>query len=817
MFRLITAFCVLLIGTLANANELDPLRQNCIACHGGIKDGKKVVKGSFNITSVLKDGIQEKHAGDWVAMLDQIREKEMPPDDSKYTLSDSQRKAVAKAVYAKLDRGDIQERLLTPFEIANTSSKLFGLDLEIYDPFENLYFLENIDSSYPTVDSPSLMSSAYMREIESSLDLVLDRTVANGFSAISSLNKKYKDQTAFELRFVTTFTSDQRVPAIYQAYVHREPTVPHTKEARQALNDKEKESVLKQENRKVADAFWKHIRETENIDQILVRKRGATRLACKEYGVNLPAGRYRLTFSARMLNRELVKKVAEAEAKDSKKGVGSFRELHLSKAGLAIRHNGINNGRRGGLKANSKSGKLLHYFEIEDDIEKEYQCEFELTTPGQIEMDFVNGPIFERLNRLSLGSHNTKGYKRDAYPLPHIAINSKLLLKRMSGPAPYNSYQLTAGEPAAALKQKLNQLLSELSLADRAAELLAVYDRLDKSLTPEQKYVETLKWISMSQEQLYIRFDRNAPTARARFVSYSLLKKHPDASFKADYTQFQAGQITAQDFTDKIIKRPGFKDFLTIFAKYWLENRTQLDEKKFSEVELKLPFEKETIDYMSLLFDKNRSVAELFTSDYRMLTAAMGSFYGMPEQGLDRYKAKLVKTPGAGGLLHQANFFVAQSDGVDPRPFRRAKWILANVFGKELREPPDDINADLFTTSAKTQTFEQRTTAHRQIKSCQSCHEALDPIAFAINDYDTIGRMTGPINKEAKLNLTAKLGSAHETMARSFTRNLIAFTIGRDTNIYDMKTIDAIVVKTAKDGHRVRDILEELLESYFKK
>ena len=83
--------------------------------------------------------------------------------------------------------------MLTPFEIANTSSKLFGLDLEIYDPFENLYFLENIDSSYPTVDSPALMSSAYMREIESSLDLVLDRTVANGFSAISSLDKKYKD------------------------------------------------------------------------------------------------------------------------------------------------------------------------------------------------------------------------------------------------------------------------------------------------------------------------------------------------------------------------------------------------------------------------------------------------------------------------------------------------------------------------------------------------------------------------------------------------------------------------------------------------
>jgi hypothetical protein len=377
-------------------------------------------------------------------------------------------------------------------------------------------------------------------------------------------------------------------------------------------------------------------------------------------------------------------------------------------------------------------------------------------------------------------------------------------------------YQLTADEPAAALKQKLNQLLSELSLADRAAELLAVHDGLDKSLTPEQKYVETLKWISMSQDQLYIRFDRNAPTARARFVSYSLLKKHPDASFKADYTQFQAGQMTARDFTDKIIKRPGFKDFLTIFSKYWLENRTQLDEKKFSEVELKLPFEKETIDYMSVLFDKNRSVAELFTSDYRVLTAAMGSFYGMSEQGLKRYKPKLVKTPGAGGLLHQANFFVAQSDGVDPRPFRRAKWILANVFGHDLREAPGDINAELFIANAETLTFEQRTEANIEHKSCRSCHEALDPIAFAVNDYDTIGRMTGTANNEAKQNLTAKLSTAHETMARSFTRNLIAFTIGRDTNIYDMKTIETILDKTAKDGHRVRDILAEILNAYFR-
>jgi hypothetical protein len=53
-------------------------------------------------------------------------------------------------------------------------------------------------------------------------------------------------------------------------------------------------------------------------------------------------------------------------------------------------------------------------------------------------------------------------------------------------------------------------------------------------------------------------------------------------------------------------------------------------------------------------------------------------------------------------------------------------------------------------------------------------------------------------------------------MARSFIRNLIAFTIGRDTNIHDMKITETILDKTVKDGHRLREILAEILENYFR-
>jgi hypothetical protein len=77
-------------------------------------------------------------------------------------------------------------------------------------------------------------------------------------------------------------------------------------------------------------------------------------------------------------------------------------------------------------------------------------------------------------------------------------------------------------------------------------------------------------------------------------------------------------------------------------------------------------------------------------------------------------------------------------------------------------------------------------------------------------------RFEGELNHEAKHQLTARLNGVSRTMARSFTRNLIAYSVGRDTNLHDMKTVETILDKTAKDGHRARDILAEILNAYFK-
>ena len=76
--------------------------------------------------------------------------------------------------------------------------------------------------------------------------------------------------------------------------------------------------------------------------------------------------------------------------------------------------------------------------------------------------------------------------------------------------------------------------------------------------------------------------------------------------------------------------------------------------------------------------------------------------------------------------------------------------------------------------------------------------------------------MTGEPNHEAKRQLTGRLEKAGRTMARSFTRNLIAYSVGRDTNMHDMKAVETILDKTAEDGYRVRDILAEILKAYLR-
>ena len=112
-------------------------------------------------------------------------------------------------------------------------------------------------------------------------------------------------------------------------------------------------------------------------------------------------------------------------------------------------------------------------------------------------------------------------------------------------------------------------------------------------------------------------------------------------------------------------------------------------------------------------------------------------------------------------------------------------------------------------------TFKQRTEMHARNAVCASCHKTIDPIAFSMNNYDTLGRPVVEQDEAANRQLATRLTGASEHMARSLTRHLVSCIIGRDANIYDTRVIDEIVESTATTNHRAADIFALILKNYF--
>jgi hypothetical protein len=92
----------------------------------------------------------------------------------------------------------------------------------------------------------------------------------------------------------------------------------------------------------------------------------------------------------------------------------------------------------------------------------------------------------------------------------------------------------------------------------------------------------------------------------------------------------------------------------------------------------------------------------------------------------------------------------------------------------------------------------------------------LDPIAFAMHNYNTMGDRIGMQDEVAESRLRNRIAVSDKAMASAFTRELIAFVIGRKTTVYDRAVVKSVLQKTEQDGYRMRDILSEIVGAHFR-
>ena len=792
-------------------NSLKELAKNCLPCHGQVEDGKRIIKGSFDLVPLLQSGVTPIHTKEWLQVLDQIESNEMPPEEKK-PLESATKNEIMASISSVLNQKKLSSRLLTSHELLNSTADILGFDKRSFDPFEGLHFIRNPDARFPTINSSFLMSDLYIKELGNGLDL-----------ALNNYTRKAKSRAKKE---------DKNFHIYFDEPVNGQLRYLDTKAEIASMNNKDKKAY----NTGV-------IKAKINKPRLDFISRGRIRMKATDsiqYSVNFLPGKYRISFKAKTLNRNFVKKTYSDSTQHAKNtNTPKFsdawgRDLIEEKACLSLYHEGqhVNQwdpNKSGGYVTGSKPGVLIQRFFIEDDIEKNYSCDFTLKEPARISLSFENGPLVPRRHWIRLGKYSmAKDAGNTDHPFPRIELSERVKLEKI-GPAPINSDYSLIGEGAPLNEldyiQKAYQFSNELSLPFTKNQVGLMFKGQPSMMSEDQKFLKTLAMLMMSPQNVYLDYHSDVEGSKERFAAYSLLKTHPDQEFKKNYLHFRQGGISAEKFAEYLINKPAFENFLEQFCKHWLEHDPELDVKKFNGRIRSLPFMEETQNYLKYILKGNRPLKELYTSELRVIDRSLALFYKLDDSTLGKLErgrfAPVVMPRGKkGGILAQGKFFTSQSDGVDPQHFKRANWICENIFDKSLPSPPA-VDSAVFSSNLKDLSFEQLALVHAQSKACNSCHRVLDPVASAFKHLGTLGepmfiKSYDGVNHHSIDQFQGKVQKSEEKIARAFTKHLLAFITGRENNFYDLNMIDKILDQTSKNHYRSGDILASIIDIYLK-
>jgi hypothetical protein len=274
--------------------------------------------------------------------------------------------------------------------------------------------------------------------------------------------------------------------------------------------------------------------------------------------------------------------------------------------------------------------------------------------------------------------------------------------------------------------------------------------------------------------------------------------------------------------------------FVSNFAGLWLYLRElasiQTEAPGFDD-NLRRSFRRET----ELLFDtivrQDRPLVELLDADYTFVDERLARHYGIPNvRGSHFRRVTLEPSSPRRGLLGHGSMLTVTSVATRTSPVMRGKWILENLLGAPPPQPPPGVETNLEEGEeiAKTTTLRQRLERHRANPTCASCHNIMDPLGFALENYDLIGawrETDGParIDSSGRLadgtplagpvDLRQAVMSRSDMFVTTATEKLFVYALGRPVHYYDMPAVRAVVRRAARDGNRFSSLLVGIVES----
>lgn len=299
------------------------------------------------------------------------------------------------------------------------------------------------------------------------------------------------------------------------------------------------------------------------------------------------------------------------------------------------------------------------------------------------------------------------------------------------------------------------------------------------------------------------------------------------------------GELNKPDVLEQQVRRmladPRSKTLVNNFASQWLYLRNLEsfipDLRLFPEFDdnLRQAFNRETELHLETVLREDRSVLELLKVDHTFLNERLAKHYGIAHVYGSRFRR--VATDAAsrrGGLLRQGSVLAVSSYATRTSPVLRGKWVLENVIGTPPPPPLPDVPALRDNTVSANLSVRERLAEHRANASCASCHNMIDPIGFALENFDAVGRWRTleegkPVDASGGLpdgsaftgveGLEEGLLNRPEVFVGTLTEKLLTFALGRGVQSYDGPAIRKIVRDAQAADYRFSSIVVGLTKS----
>ena len=802
MLRPILSFAAAgLLSTFAKADPQAFFEQHCIQCHGPEKQ-----KGKLRLDGSQWDRAEQAKLDLWQEIIDRIESGEMPPEEERRpplaerrSILSHLREGLAETTSMSSPKQVIFRRL-NRAQYRNSIRDLLDLDLTVDDPTEAFPSDEKLEG-FDNIGEALQMSDFLLRQYLKVARRLVDRS---------------------------TFVGKKPEPVTYSL---REEGKTRPKNFSMPADDPEREYAVL----------------TSNDERAPGDPRGQSLTSCRDGATH--DGYYGFTFEVESQGRG---NLSEAFGAQRRKDYPVYRSEDLHRFEIYV-------------TAPSKSSAvqtrprtLVHAVDLPDNERVMIKKRIWLPKEWRVEVGFGNGywgvvdPILlvdpdfdlDTFRELPKREQNSRYGKLlidrfEKVDAPRITIHRAIENGPLFDQWPPASHQAVWGRKGQTDEQIVRDFATRAFRRPVSEEQIAPYLRLARN-GPEGLR-NAIEAILCSPRFLYLQEngDKLDNYAIASRLSYFLWNTMPDEVLLKDAAKRKLRDPEAPaKHLERMLADSRSEEFVNSFIWSWLhlENTVEMapDPIKFYE------FHRNRIDeamieesraFFRHLIDENLPISRFIDADFALINSNLGRHYGLPGKvnTVTAFrKVSLAETPLRGGLLGQASVLTASANGVDTSPVVRGIWILENLLGTTPDAPPPDV--DIPEPDARGElTIRELYEKHRTVQSCNDCHKKIDPLGFALENFDATGQWRTQYESGQKVDPSGRmpdgksfndLEGLKKIMAgdlRLFYRNLssklLTYATGRTMEVSDRPEIDRIVELSLRKQSGLKDLLRLVVTS----